>query len=259
VADPELREVHLERQVADVRRAVALGMAVREREGIAVRRPLSAATIASGDPSLREAVRELESDVLGELNVKALNVAEDDRDLVTVEARANFKVLGGRLAGKMQMVADALRELDDATLRHGLSCSRVEVAGETLAPEEIVLVRKPRPGRATASAEGVTVVLETTLTQELYDEGLAREIVNRVQNLRRRAGLDVSQKIALGLVCGGALAAALARRDVVELLRAETLADSVRRWPPGADHGLRHVARDTIDVEPVEIGLEALA
>ena len=104
-ANPALRDVALEADVARVREAIALGLSLREREKIGVRRPLPNLTIASTDPATRAAISRFASELIGELNVKQIDVIEDDSSLVELSAKANFKSLGKRLGKKMKVVA----------------------------------------------------------------------------------------------------------------------------------------------------------
>jgi isoleucyl-tRNA synthetase len=129
----------------------------------------------------------------------------------------------------------------------------ITVEGEALAADDVMLVRAPKPGRVVASEGGLTVVLDTTPNEALRLEGLAREIVNRVQNLRKTADLDVSQRIHLTLRCGGPLAAAASTAELADMIRGETLADSLEVVAAGEASG--HVAEDSIDGEGLTVSL----
>lgn len=228
-----LRDEGLERQIEAVRQAVGLGMAIREREKLPVRRPLAKVTVASPDPAVRSAITAFEDAIRGELNVKAVEVLEDDSSLVELSAKANFKRLGKRLGKKMKQVAGAVASLgaqDIATLESGGS---IEVEGETLEADDVLIVRTSTGGGASESLEGMTVVLDTALDDALRNEGLARELVNRVQNARKALDLDVSQTITLTVTCGGALAAAFSVPDLQQMVRDETLSGSLVIEPPG--------------------------
>jgi len=222
--DPAQRDEALERDVAAVREVAALGMVIREREKLAVRRPLAALTVASPDAAVRRAVEAGGDDLLAELNVKRLEVREDDGGLVTLSAKANFKALGRRLGKRMKAVAAAVAQLDGATIRAYLDTGSVEVGGETLGEGDVLVVRETAGEQASEAAEGITVVLDTTLTDALRREGLAREIINRVQNVRKAKGLEVSDRIDLRLGCSGELAAAASDERLAEMIRGETLA-----------------------------------
>jgi isoleucyl-tRNA synthetase len=256
--DASLRDEGLERDVQAVRQAVALGLAIRERAKIGVRRPLGGLTVASPDPAIRSALQKYSDEVLGELNMKSLEVVEDDAGLVTLSAKANFKLLGKRLGKKMKDVAKAVSSLDAAAIATFAQTGSVEVAGETLRGDEILIDRQVAGDRAAEAGEGMTVVVDTTITDELRDEGLAREIINRIQNLRKAADLDVSDRIRLTIACDGALAEVLEKDDLTELIKSETLAIELHAKPhaPPDTLGRPHHAAEQIDDAKLSLGLE---
>ncbi len=255
--DEALRDLELEQQVAIARRVVGLAMALRERERIGVRRPLRSLTVASIDPSVRAAVQRFAADLMGELNIKHIELAEDDGALVALSAKANFKVLGKKLGKQMKAVAEQLEQLDAAALRQLLAGGSVEIAGHTLTSEDLLIRRDPLPGRVAQTEGDMTVVIDTSLDEALEHEGLARELINRIQTLRKTAGLQVSDRISVVLVLGrpdGKLAGALARPELLGLIAGEVLATKLvvsDELPAG--HGKSELAE--IDDESVTIGL----
>jgi len=232
VAQPHLRDEGLEADVAAVRQAVGLGLAIRERERLGVRRPLQTITIASHDPRVREAVSTYRDEILGELNIKHLRVLEDDTELVQMSAKANFKVLGPRFGKRMKDIAAAVAELPASEVARFVANGRVLVAGEELSGDEILIVRQVSGEQSAESGESMTVVIDTHVTEALYREGLARELINRVQNLRKSADLDVSQRIYVDLQCGGPLASVATDQELTALIAGETLARELRHHPP---------------------------
>ncbi len=248
------RDEALERDVAAVRQAVALGLAIREREKIGVRRPLAKITIAAPDETVRRAVQTYADEILGELNIKALDVRADDSGLVTLSAKANFKALGKRLGKRMKEVAGAVAKMDAAAIAAFSASGSVELAGETLGAEDILIERQVSGDTAAEAAEGMTVLLDTKVDDALRREGLARELINRIQNLRKTADLDVSQRISLRLRCGGELAAAARDETLAAMIRAETLAESLE--VSGDEAGGAHTHADEIDGDNVVVGLD---
>ncbi|MFV8751794.1 isoleucine--tRNA ligase [Nannocystaceae bacterium ST9] len=252
--DESLRDLELEREVAVARRVVGLGMALRERERIGVRRPLRSLTVASVDPGVREAVGRFAADVQGELNVKQVDVVEDDSLLVALSAKANFKVLGKKLGKQMKAVAEQVEQLDAAALRQILAGGSVELDGFTLAGEDLLIRREPLPGRVAQTEGDMTVVIDTNLDEALEHEGLARELINRVQNLRKEAGLAVSDRIALAVECPaeGKLASALVSEELRALIAGEVLAHSL---VVNAGESAGHRGATEIDGEAIDLGL----
>ncbi|MDH5674010.1 MAG: isoleucine--tRNA ligase [Myxococcales bacterium] len=250
--EPALRDEALERQVATVRQTVALGLALRERERIGVRRPLPSLTVASPDAEVRAAVEQHRADILGELNVKELRVAEDDSELVSLRAKANFKRLGKRLGKAMKAGAATIAGFDAAQIKALLEGGEAEVEGLAITAEDILVERDPLPGRVVESAATITVVLDTTVDEELKNEGLVRELINRVQSLRKQAQLAVSDRIELNVHCDGQLARALQDERLAALLTGETLASKLSTLAMGHAHS----AEDAIDDERVQYSLQ---
>ena len=253
--DAALRDESLEADVEVVRQVVALGMAIRENEKVAVRRPLATVTVASAKPGVGAAVQRFVDDVQGELNVKVVELRDDDAGLVKLGAKANFKVLGKRLGKKMKAVAGAIAKLDAAAIDGFLSSGSIEVEGETLSGDDLLITRETATDSPAEASDGITVMLDTKIDDALRREGLARELISRIQNLRKQADLDVSQKIALTLACDGELAAAAKDAGLAEMIRGETLAESLEVKPAGDATGHPHEVADKIDGDSVAVGL----
>ncbi len=257
LADASLRDEALEVEVAAVRQAVNLGLAIREREKIGVRRPLGTLTVASVDEAVRAAVQTHAADLLSELNIKALEVVADDSGLVTLKAKANFKVLGRKLGKRMKTVAGAVAALTPEQVQAFVRDGSIELEGETLSPEDILIEREVAGGQSAEAADGMTVLVDTEVTDSLRLEGLAREVISRVQNLRKTADLDVSQSVELVLACDGALADVAKDAALVELIQAETLASALTHQAHAEPDslGTQHHAADKIDGEKLSVGL----
>jgi isoleucyl-tRNA synthetase len=260
---PELDEARLdlalEASMQAARNVVGLGLMIREREKIGVRRPLSLITVASTDAGVRAAVEQFQEAITGELNVKSVRVISDDSALSKVSAKPNFRTLGKRLGPKLKAVQEALAGFGAAQLSRLEAEGSILVAGEQLGPEDILVAREASTGGAVESQGGITVMLETRITPELYAEGLARELVNRIQNLRKQAGLDVSQRIRLVLACDGVLGEVADSETLSELIVRETLASELTRVKESAAPRLAHVKADVIDKERVTIALEPVS
>jgi isoleucyl-tRNA synthetase len=217
---------------------------------------LPAITVASPDVDVRAALSTFADDVLGELNVKSLDVVADDSKLVTVKAKANFKVLGKRVGGRMKELAAAIGELDAGALAKLARGEPVVVLGEPLGADDVLVSREIVAGNAAEVGEGMTVVLDTRISPELRREGLARELVNRVQNLRKSADLDVSQRIALTFACDGELADVLRDATTRDLIAAETLAHDITVVAPGSATDHPHASDEEVDGAKVKVALK---
>ncbi len=196
-ADHELIDTELEAAVATVREVVRLGQRLRKQEGVRVRQPLPALTVLTTDPDVVAAVTSHTGLILDELNVKRLDVRSDESALVELEAKADFKRLGPRLGEKVKAVAAALSALPGEEVQALAEGRPVTVAGIEVGPEDVVIRRNPRPGTAVASGDRLSVALDTSVDHELAVEGAARELVARINQLRREAALAVTDRIVL--------------------------------------------------------------
>jgi isoleucyl-tRNA synthetase len=196
-------DASLEQAVADVRQLATLGRAAREQVGINVRQPLGAllAVVPRGHGSLPE---ELAALLRAELNVKEVRWLASSEELVTLEARPNFRALGKRFGKATPLAAEAVAALSTDALRGfergtpvGIS---VEGGEHLLAADDLTIVRRAAGDYVVQEGDGYVIALDPTVTDALRAEGLARELVSRVQRLRRDAGLVVSDRIRVLVV-----------------------------------------------------------
>jgi isoleucyl-tRNA synthetase len=236
LVDGSLVDEDLSRHVALARRLVDLGRAARAESKVRTRQPLGRALVsAPGWDALPAELREL---VAAELNVRGLEPLSGAGDLVDVSAKANFRSLGRRFGKGVQDVARAVADAQAAELAAALreGTATVEVDGQAVAltPEDVVVTETPRTGWAVQSASGETVALDLEITAELRRAGLVREVVRLVQDGRKAAGLEVSDRIELWWsAAGDELAEAL--REGSPRLAEEVLAVTVEQGAPPAD------------------------
>jgi isoleucyl-tRNA synthetase len=250
-ADPALSDPALEAAMTAVRRTVELGHAARAQSGQKVRQPLHRAVIVASDDE-REAIASHGDLVREELNVKELDFVSDESELVSYEVKPNYRSLGPRFGKNMPQVAAAIEALDAAHVAAAINGGRevgVSIDGHdhTLAPDDLILALEPLEGYQVEAEAGHAVALELDIDDDLRREGLAREVVHAIQNARRDAGLEVSDRIAL--VLGGDDALLDAARAHEAYVSGETLATSVTY--EGADG-----AEATIEGMRIRIGVE---
>jgi isoleucyl-tRNA synthetase len=246
----------LSRVMRAVRELVSLGLQVRTANKLRVRQPLEAAEIVLGDPDLADALRDHADLIRDELNVHSIHFVENADDYVTYQIRPNFRALGPRVGKKMPLLKAALANADGAALLRELEAeqrARIEIDGEAidLGPDEIAVSLEAREGFSAAAGSAGVVVLRTALTPELIDEGLFREVLNRVQSFRKELDLEYTGRIRLTIAGAEHLIDAV--RSHVEVLGRETLAVDVALGvepPEGAN--LRQV---TIEGEHLILGL----
>lgn len=213
-AEEQYHDEALDRRMALAQTAVSLGRNLRRSHKTRVRQPLRSATLVSLDATTRDDLAAMASIVKEELNVREVLVESDEERLVILSAKPNFPKLGPKLGPKMRFAAKAIGSLDaDAlrTLRHGGEVT-IDLDGEsfTITEDDIELRREEKPDTAVANEGAVTVALDLALDDDLQREGQARELVHVIQNLRKEAGLDVSDRIVVRHNLGGGLELALA-------------------------------------------------
>lgn len=196
---PSSRDEDLEAAMEAVQTAVSLGHGLRKENKQKVRQPLPVAHIASNDARILHFLRDQQHLIADELNVKKVEFGSDETEFVALKAKPNFRVLGkkvGKLMRAAQTVIDQFDRNALTTLLEGNSLPIV-VEGEQiiLTPEDVQVERVVHPGIIAANAGHITVALDTTLTEELLLEGLAREIVNKINTMRRDADFAVSDRI----------------------------------------------------------------
>lgn len=223
------RDIHLEEVMAYTQAAVSLGHALRKEQRIKVRQPLAAAFVASDDPKTLAFLEEQKHLIAEELNVKEVFFSCDEERYVSLEAKPNFRALGKKVGKKMKGVQEAIAALDRqqrAALRQGSSIDIV-VEGEYIAitPEDVAIERRVRDGLIAANEGHITVALDMALTEELLIEGLAREIVNKVNTMRREGGLAVTDRIRLFIDSSDKVRCCLALHG--DYIREEVLAVSI--------------------------------
>jgi len=253
-ADSGRRSGRLEAEMEDARALATLGRAAREDAGIRVRQPLPG--IQATLPGGRRLTGAMEEILRDELNVREVVFPAADADIIRLSAKPDFGRLGPRFGDRTPIVARLIGELDAAVLqelRDGASVV-TDLDGEQIeiTPEEVRIVEEAKGDLTVKAGGGYVVGLDTNLSAELLAEGLAREIVSRVQRLRREAGLAVSDRIRLAVAGSGSLEEVV--RSHSDGIGGETLALEIETGV-GAVAGLEHVQELEIDGEKVAVAL----
>jgi isoleucyl-tRNA synthetase len=223
------RDEDLEREMATARETVALGLRARGAAKVKVRQPLHEAVVVAAGKE-REAIEAHSAMVREELNVKELRFVSEADDLGSYQLKPNYRTLGPRFGKSMPQVAAAVDALDaskvTATLRDGGTVG-VSIDGHDheLVADDLAITLQPLDGFQVEREAGHAVALELAISEELRREGLAREVVRAVQNQRKDAGLEVSDRISLSL--GGDKELLDAAREHEEYVAGEVLANAV--------------------------------
>ena len=248
--DPALADPELETAMEAVRRTVELGRAARAQAKAKVRQPLRRAVIVASGAE-RAAIEARAGLITAELNVKELDFVSEEADLLSYAVKPNYRALGPRFGKRMPQVAAAVEALDPLHVARAMADGGeigISVDGDehTLGAEEITLALQPLDGYEVEAEAGHAVALALQLDDELRREGLAREILHAVQNARKAAGLEITDRIELSLAGDPELIEAARAHEAY--LAAEALATSVAY---DADAG----AAATIEGRELRIGL----
>lgn len=195
-----LRDRDLEAQMDKVMEAVTLARALRQERNLKVRQPLAAMTWVVPDESSEETLAPFLQIIADELNVKSVRLRHDDRDLVTRSAAPNLKVLGPRVGKRMPEISKAISALSDEQIQRIESGTPLRHEEFEFSQGDILVRRNEKPGLVMKSDGFMTVALDTELTDELLAEGMAREVVHHIQNLRKQSGFEITDRIAIHVV-----------------------------------------------------------
>ena len=241
-----LVDTELEAGMEAVRRTVELGRAARAQAKVKIRQPLRKAVVVASDQE-RAAIERLEQIVASELNVKEVEFVAEESELVSYRVKPNYRALGPKFGKQMPQVAAAVESLDAEHVSQALEGGgevgiSIDGHDHSLGADDVSLVMEPLEGYQVEAEAGHAVALALELDDELVREGLAREIVRAVQEARKQAGLEVSDRIALGLSGDDELLSAA--REHEAYVTGETLATSIAYdgdGDGGADASHTHV------------------
>jgi isoleucyl-tRNA synthetase len=220
-----LFDASLDEKMRCGRTVVSMARALRSRFNLKTRQPLSELVVVIRNNEKRTLMQDMESLFKDELNVKTVRFESDESSVVSLSAKANFKQLGKMMGPKMKDAAKIIESFTVADI-HGLEQGETrDVLGNAVTMKDIEVRRTKHEGVEVETQGDITVALNTEITAELRDECLAREFVNRLQTMRKNAGLNVTDRIEVRCAAPEPLAAAVARfKDYVA---GETLAVSV--------------------------------
>ena len=197
-SDPARIDAELSQAISLAMQLASLGRAARSKAGVKVRQPLPLLEVRLRSPEEAPLLHQAMGQVLDELNVKQLTVESTPSQQAwhSYQVRPNQELLGPKYGARVGAITKALAELDlSAVARTVQGGAGVQAAGYDLLPEEVIVTESDLPGWAGAAEGGYAIRLSTELTPELEREGLARELVHRLQNIRRAAGFDIADRI----------------------------------------------------------------
>jgi len=199
--DKSLIDGKLEHKMQQAQKISSMVLSLRKKEMIKVRQPLQRIMIPVLNNEEREEILAVENLIKSEVNVKEIELIDDASGILVKTIKPNFKVLGPKFGKDMRLVAQAIQKLtqDDIAIVEKQGEISIEIAGNivNLTIAEVEITSQDIEGWLVANQGNLTVALDVTITDDLRKEGNARELVNRVQNLRKESGLDVTDKIKL--------------------------------------------------------------
>jgi isoleucyl-tRNA synthetase len=224
-----MRDKNLELKMDVAQHIVYLARAIRAKSNLKVRQPLKKIMIVVEEDK-KDAVLKMKDVILDEINVKSLDILKDESSIVNKIAKPNYKGIGPKFGKSVKLVADRimnLSEVEIAEIETGNSVT-VDLDGEiiSISPEDVEIVHEEISGLVVETEGGITVAVDTELTQNLIAEGLAREFVNRVQNMRKDAGFEVTDKIKVLYEGSDELTDAV--KDFTSYISVETLAEKLQ-------------------------------
>ncbi|WP_119793289.1 isoleucine--tRNA ligase [Flavobacterium anhuiense] len=219
----------LESKMQKAQTISSLVLSLRKKEMIKVRQPLQKVMIPVLDDNQRAEIEAISDLVKAEVNVKEIELLDDASGILVKQIKPNFKALGPRFGKDMGLIskeiqgfsAEQINQLDkQGTLD-------IVIAGNsvTLSLEDVEITSQDIEGWLVANSNGITVALDITLTEELKNEGIARELVNRIQNIRKDSGFEVTDKIKVQIKRDGILENAVSKNE--DYIKSETLTDEL--------------------------------
>ncbi|GAA4453246.1 isoleucine--tRNA ligase [Rurimicrobium arvi] len=196
-------DLELEERMELAQLTSSLVLSIRKKVNIKVRQPLQKIMVPVLNDSIENQLKQIEALIKNEVNVKEIAYIREAEGVISKKAKANFKTLGAKLGGKMKAAAAVIGNLDQhqiAQFERDRSLSLdIDGAMVTFTPEDIEVVAEDIPGWSVASKDGLTVALDVTITDELRDEGNAREFINRIQKIRKDNDYELTDKITVSV------------------------------------------------------------
>jgi isoleucyl-tRNA synthetase len=251
VTDENLIDKDLEERMQMAQDISSLVLSIRKKVNIKVRQPLSRILVPVRDAAMQEQIVLIEDLLKGEVNIKTVEYLTDTAGFINKKIKANFKALGTRMGARMKAVAAAIGNMSqqDIAMLEQQKSFNLPIDGGTveILPTDVDIIADDIPGWSVANKDTLTVALDITITPQLLEEGIARELVNRVQKVRKDSGLEVTDRIILKIEHNEELKSAII--NFSNYICAEILADNIE---------IASVLDDGTEIEMNEIKLKIL-
>jgi len=249
VAEMSYIDEDLEQRMQLAQDMSSLVLSLRKKANIKVRQPLQRVLVPVISAQLRQQLEQIEDLVKSEVNVKEVEYLSDTEGFIKKKIKPNFKSLGARMGARMKKVAATISEMDQKQigLLEATGQYELEIDGEKVAIqiEDVEIIAEDIPGWLVANKDNLTVALDITITRELEDEGNARELINRIQKIRKDSGFEVTDRINVNIQDYDPLRSTIISYS--DYICAEILADHIQFLP---------IIEDGTEIEVNEIPLK---
>lgn len=232
-ADASIIDKDMEERMQLAQDICSLVLSIRKKTNIKVRQPLQKILIPVLNKHMQEQIKKVEELIKSEVNVKNIEYLTDTEGFISKKLKPNFKTLGARMGAKMKAVAAAINQMSqhDITTLEKDKTFGLLIDNETvnINIEDVEIIAEDIPGWSVANKDNITVALDITITPELQDEGNARELINRIQKIRKDTGLEVTDRIEVQIEDSQLLKSAII--NFSDYICAEILADSIKIVP----------------------------
>jgi isoleucyl-tRNA synthetase len=220
----------LESKMLKAQTVSSLVLSLRKKEMIKVRQPLQKVIIPILDENQRAEIEAVSDLIKAEVNVKEIELLDDASGVLVKQIKPNFKALGPRFGKDMGLISSEIQKFSQEQINEIDNKGELSlvISGKSiiLTSQDVEVSSQDIPGWLVANANGITVALDITLTQELIEEGIARELVNRIQNIRKDSGFEVTDKIIVQIERSGTIEQAINNNK--EYIMSETLTNELK-------------------------------
>jgi isoleucyl-tRNA synthetase len=229
VADETVIDADLEERMRLAQDVSSLVLSIRKKVNIKVRQPLQRILIPVMDAHTREQISNIEELIKNEVNIKEIEYLTDTEGFIKKKVKPNFKTLGARMGPRMKAAAAAITAMSQHDIAQLEKNKRFEITVDNqqleILPTDVDIIAEDIPGWAVANKDNLTVALDVIITPALQEEGNARELVNRIQKIRKESGFEVTDRIIVNIQGHASLDSAII--NFSDYICAEILADSI--------------------------------
>jgi len=229
VSEERFIDKNLEMRMQMAQNITSMVLSLRKKEKLRVRQPLQKIMIPASDAKTKAQINAIKDLVLSEVNVKELEFISEDSNILVKEIKPNFKALGPKYGKHMKAIAVAISAFDQEDImkleKENSFCINSDGNKIEISTDDVLISSQDIPGLLVANNKGMTVALDVSINEKLKEEGIARELINRIQNMRKDAGLEVTDRIILSIARNDKIDSAIASNKTY--ICGETLADDI--------------------------------